>query len=254
MSAFHARYGDVELSPVVVVIAAYQEEASIGGVLDELPAEACGLPLSCIVVVDGDTDGTASVADAHTAYVCTFATNRGQGTAFRVGYSLARRAGARFIVTTDADGQYAGSEIDHLLRPLVAGEADFVVGSRWLGRQETTDPIRRLGSRFFALLASLLTGRHITDTSSGFRAMTVEVTESVTLRQPQYQASELLMETLAKGFRFVEIPMTMRKRSHGKTKKGWWFVYGPRYARVLVGTWLRERHRTKRIPNSRLPR
>ena len=121
-----------------------------------------------------------------------------------------------------------------------------MVGSRWLGRQETTDRIRRSGSRFFGRLATILTGRRITDTSSGFRGMTVEVTEAVTLRQPQYQASELLMEALAKGFRFVEVPMTMRKRSHGQTKKGWWPVYGFRYARVLTTTWLRERHRTRR--------
>jgi glycosyltransferase involved in cell wall biosynthesis len=243
---FRADYGKLVLSPVVVVIAAYEEEASIGAVLDELPAEACGFPMSCIVVVDGDTDRTAPVAREHGAYVCTFPTNRGQGAAFRVGYALARDVGARFIVTTDADGQYVGSEIDQLLKPVAVGDADFVVGSRWLGRQETTDRIRRSGSRFFGWLASALTGERITDTSSGFRAMTVEVTEAVTLRQPQYQASELLMEALAKGFRFVEVPMTMRKRSHGHTKKGWWPVYGFRYARVLTTTWLRERHRRTR--------
>jgi len=248
IAEFRARYGQIELTPVVVVIAAYEEEAAIGAVLDELPAEAGGLPTSCIVVVDGDTDGTGSVARDHGAYVCTFPTNRGQGAAFRVGYALARGSGARFIVTTDADGQYVGSEIDQLVQPLVAGEADFVVGSRWLGRQETTDRIRRSGSRFFGRLASILTGRRITDTSSGFRAMTVEVTEAVTLRQPQYQASELLMEALAKGFRFVEVPMTMRKRSHGQTKKGWWPLYGFRYARVLTTTWLRERYRARGRP------
>jgi glycosyltransferase involved in cell wall biosynthesis len=252
IARFRERYGDVELSPVIVVIAAYEEEAGIGPVLDELPAEACGLPVSCIVVVDGDTDGTAPVARDHGAYVCTFAANRGQGAAFRVGYALARGAGARFIVTTDADGQYVGAEIERLLEPVAEGRADLAIGSRWLGRQETTDPIRRLGSRFFGALATLLTGQRITDTSSGFRAMTAEVTESVTLRQPQYQASELLMEALAKGFRFVEVPMTMRRRTHGKTKKGRWFLYGPRYARVLVTTWLRERHRTKRGRKSRL--
>jgi glycosyltransferase involved in cell wall biosynthesis len=246
IAEFHARYGQLELTPVVVVIAAYEEEAAIGAVLDELPTEACGLPTSYIVVVDGDTDRTAPVARDHGAYVCTFPTNRGQGAAFRVGYALARGAGARFIVTTDADGQYVGSEINQLLQPVATGDADFVVGSRWLGRQETTDRIRRSGSRFFGWLASVLTGQRITDTSSGFRAMTVEVTAAVTLRQPQYQASELLMEALAKGFRFVEVPMTMRKRSHGHTKKGWWPVYGFRYARVLTATWLRERHRTKR--------
>lgn len=254
IAEFHERYGDIKLTPAVVVIAAYEEEASIGAVVDELPTEACGLPLSCIVVVDGDTDGTASVARDHGAYVCTFPSNRGQGAAFRVGYALARAGGARFIVTTDADGQYVGGEIERLLKPLVADEADFVVGSRWLGRQETTDPVRRLGSRFFARLATMLTGQRITDTSSGFRAMTADVTASVTLRQPQYQASELLMETLAKGFRFVEVPMTMRQRSHGTTKKGRWFLYGPRYARVLISSWLRERHRVKRPPQSRLRR
>ena len=252
IAEFHARYGRFELSPVIVVIAAYEEE--IGGVLDELPKEACGLPVSCIVVVDGDTDRTASVARDHGAYVCVFPDNRGHGVALRVGYALARNMGARFIVTTDADGQYLGSDIAPVLEPVASGVADFAVGSRWLGRQETTDPVRRSGSWFFARLASLLTGQHITDTSSGLRAMTVEVPASVTLRQPQYQTSELLMETLAKGFRYVEVPMTMRKRTHGKTKKGRWFLYGPRYARVLVTTWLRERQRTKRSSNSRLRR
>jgi glycosyltransferase involved in cell wall biosynthesis len=243
---FRARYEHLELPPVVVVIPAYEEEASIGAVLDELPAEACGLPMRCIVVVDGDTDNTARVADDHGAYVCTFTTNRGQGAAFRVGYALARAAGARYIVTTDADGQYVGTEIGPVLQPVVAGDADLSIGSRWLGRQETTDPIRRLGSRFFARLATSLTGQRLTDTSSGLRAMTAEVTASVTLRQPQYQTSELLMEALGRGFRVVEVPMTMRKRSHGKTKKGLWVLYGFRYAKVLVGTWLRVRRQKKR--------
>src|SRR5437764_14227127 len=145
IAEFRARYGQLELTPVVVVIAAYEEEAAIGAVLDELPAEACGLATSCIVVVDGDTDRTSSVARDHGAYVCTFPSNRGQGAAFRVGYALARGAGARFIVSTDGDGQYVGSESDQLLPPLVGAEAAFVVGSRWLARQETTARIRRSG-------------------------------------------------------------------------------------------------------------
>lgn len=245
IEAFSSKYGELQPTPVVVVVAAYEEEESIGGVLDDVPGEACGLPVRCIVVVDGDTDRTASVAREHGALVCVFPSNRGHGAALRVGYALARGAGARFIVTTDADGQYLGSDIEPVLEPVVAGEADLSHGSRWLGRQETTDPVRRLGSRFFARVASLLTGQRITDTSSGLRAMTAEVTESVMLRQPQYQTSELLMETLGRGFRYVEVPMTMRRRRHGKTKKGLWILYGFRYARVLVGTWLRARQRRR---------
>src|SRR5437764_10515504 len=91
IAEFRARYGQLELTPVVVVIAAYEEEAAIGAVLDELPAEDCGLPMSCIVVVDGDADRTASVARDHGAYVCTFPTNRRHGAWFSVGSALARR-------------------------------------------------------------------------------------------------------------------------------------------------------------------
>lgn len=249
--AFQARYEELAPTPVVVVIAAYEEEGSIGRVLDELPEHACGLSLSSLVVVDGGNDDTGPVARDHGAYVCEVPTNRGQGAALRLGYALARSTGAHYIVTTDADGQYVGSEIGDLLAPLVAGEADFASGSRWLGRQETTDRIRRLGSRLFARLASLLTRQRITDTSFGLRALTAEVTASVELRQPQYQSAELLMGALAKGFRFVELPMTIRRRSHGQTKKGSWVVYGSRYAMVLIGTWLRERYRGKRVRNSR---
>src|SRR5260370_36562590 len=92
---FRGGYWQLELTRVVVVIAAYEEEAAIGAVLDELPAEACGLATSCVVVVDGDTDRTSSVARDHGAYVCTFPTNRGQGAAFRVRDGLARGSGAR---------------------------------------------------------------------------------------------------------------------------------------------------------------
>jgi glycosyltransferase involved in cell wall biosynthesis len=123
ISAFRSRYGSARLGPVAVVIAAYEEEVSIGGVLDELPVEACGLSVSRIVVVDGGNDRTESVAAAHGAYVCPLAQNRGQGAALRLGYALARESGARFIVTTDADGQYVGNDIEALLRPLVAGPA-----------------------------------------------------------------------------------------------------------------------------------
>lgn len=239
---YRDRYGARELAPAVVVIAAYNEAEGIGPVLDAIPARSCGLDVDTLVVVDGSTDGTTETALAHGAYVCPCPENRGQGAALRLGYHLARVGGARFVVTTDADGQYDIDELPLLLEPLIADDADFVTGSRRLGRQETADPVRQLGVRVFSWLASRLTSTTITDTSFGFRAMRAEVTEQVTLRQPQYQASELLISLLAKGFRVLEQPMTMRARTAGRSKKGNNLVYGLRYARVLLGTWLRERH------------
>lgn len=89
---------------------------------------------------------------------------------------------------------------------MIDDDADFVTGSRVLGRQETSDPVRHLGVRVFAGLASVLTRRRLTDTSFGFRAMKAEVTQAVTLTQAQYQASELLLGVILHGFRVREQP------------------------------------------------
>ncbi|MEV6226640.1 glycosyltransferase family 2 protein [Saccharopolyspora shandongensis] len=243
---YAARYGDQSLAPAVVLIAAYNEEESLGEVLDGIPAYSCGLDVDKLVVVDGATDDTAKVALKHGAQTCVVPTNRGQGAALRLGYHLAAERGARYIVTTDADGQYDIAELPKLLRPLIDDRADFVTGSRRLGSNERPALIRRVGTYVFAWLVTALTGQHITDTSFGFRGMRAEVPNSVTLEQPQYQSSELLVGVLSRGYRVLEQPMRMLPRTAGVSKKGGSFRYGYRYARVVLGTWWRERRNTNR--------
>lgn len=240
LADFSDRYGVPDLAPVVVVIAAYNEADGIGEVLDGLPKRCCDQDVDVVVVTDGCTDATAERALKHGAYTVVAPVNRGQGAALRLGYRVATRHGARFVVTTDADGQYDNEEMPLLLQPLLDGEADFVSGSRRLGSEQAADPMRWLGTRLFATLASVLTGRRITDTSFGFRGMRAELVASARLRQPQYQSSELMMVLLAGGARYAERPMTMRYRNAGKTKKGNNFSYGLRYAKAMTGTWLRE--------------
>lgn len=249
VDAFTAEYGDdgaLSLPPVAIVIAAYNEEEGIAPVLGALPDTMCGQRAATLVVVDGATDATAKLARECGAYVCDVPVNRGQGAALRLGYRLARTGGAEYIVTTDADGQYDPAEMATLLGPVVAGEADFCTGSRQLGRQETSDPIRHLGVRVFATVVSGLTGQRITDTSFGMRAMRAHVTGSVELRQPQYQSSELLIGVIARGYRVVERPGAMLARAAGESKKGHNIAYGARYARVVFGTWWRERRSARR--------
>ena len=134
-----------------------------------------------LVVVDGATDETAEIAREHGVYTCVAARNRGQGAALRLGYRLAADCGARYVVTTDADGQYDSAELATLVRPLAEDRADFVTGSRRLGRHEADSRLRWIGVRVFAMLASLLTWRRITDTSFGFRAMRADLACSVPL-------------------------------------------------------------------------
>ncbi|TDE40585.1 glycosyltransferase family 2 protein [Nonomuraea mesophila] len=240
MAEFTAEHGG-ELPPIAIVIAAYNEERGIGDVVSAIPAVIAGHETATVVVVDGAADDTAAVARKAGALVCDVPVNRGQGAALRLGYRIARAGGARYIVTTDADGQYDPADIERILGPVLRGEADFVTGSRVLGRQETYDRVRRLGVHVFARMISLLTGQRITDTSFGMRAMRAEVTGAVTLKQPQYQSSELLIGVISRGYKVVEVPATMRLRVAGTTKKGGNLVYGYRYLRVVLGTWLRER-------------
>jgi hypothetical protein len=160
-------------------------------------------------------------------------------------------------VTTDADGQYNPAEMGRVLAPVIAGEADFVTGSRRLGSQETDDIIRRAGVRFFAGTISLLTGQKLSDTTFGLRAMRAEITGAVQLEQPQYQASELLIGVITHGYKVAEVPATIHRRRVGESKKGQNplyglhlpgvnnFFYGMRFARVVYGTWWRERQRAK---------
>jgi len=251
-----------KLPPVSVVIAAYNEEGSVGQVVEGLPNTVCGMATEVIVVADGCADATAKEADAAGALVCDVPVNRGQGAALRLGYRIAREGGASYIVTTDADGQYNPAEIQTVLAPVVAGEADFVTGSRRLGSQETKDMVRRAGVRFFAGTISLLTGQKISDTTFGLRAMRAEVTGAVQLSQPQYQASELLIGVITHGYKVAEVPATIHRRRVGESKKGQNplyklhipgvnnFVYGLRFARVAYGTWWRERQRSRSSSSS----
>jgi Glycosyl transferase family 2 len=257
VAAFTEAYGEraAALPPVAIVIAAYNEEGAIGPVVETLPERVCGLATTAIVVADGCADGTAKEATTAGAMVCDVPVNRGQGSALRLGYRLAREGGATYIVTTDADGQYNPAEMDRVLAPVVAGEADFVTGSRRLGSQETKDIIRRTGVRFFASSISLLTGQKISDTTFGLRAMRAELTGAVRLEQPQYQAAELLIGVITHGYKVAEVPATIHRRRVGESKKGQNplyglhlpgvnnFFYGMRFARVVYGTWWRERKR-----------
>ncbi len=243
--AFTDQYGAraSALPPVAIVIAAYNEEGAIGPVVEGLPDAYCGLQASIIVVSDGSADGTVKEAEAAGALVCDVPVNRGQGAALRLGYRLAREGGAQYIVTTDADGQYNPAEIESLLQPILDGQADFVTGSRRLGSEETKDPVRKLGVRVFALAISVLTGQRISDTTFGLRAMRAGVTGSVLLEQPQYQASELLIGVITHGYRVAERPATIHKRQVGRSKKGNNAFYALQFARVVGGTWWRERQR-----------
>lgn len=255
--AFTAEYSAVAGAPIAVVIPALDEEESVAAVISSVPAEICGLVTQTILVDDGSSDDTGARARAAGALVCRLPVNLGQGHAFRLGYRLATERGAEVICTADADGQFDPRELPALVAPILAGEADFVNGSRRLGRTETTDPVRRAGVVVYGFLVTLLTRVRITDPANGLRAFRPAVTSSVPLRQTQYQTSELLIGAITHGFRVVEAPATMYRRAAGESKKGHNLIYGLRFGRVVFSTWLRQRrdarHRDANHPDASCP-
>ena len=208
-----------------------------------MPSDVDGLRVTPLVVVDGGEDGTEVEVRRRGVYCCALPINMGHGVALKIGYELAVDSGAWYIVTLDADGQNDPQEMKALLEPLISGEADFVIGSRTLGVDHTTDRMRKAGVRFFGLVISKLIHNRLTDTSNGYRALKSQVLRDVTLEQTQYQTAELIISAGMHGWRIVDRPITWYPRASGITKKGTNLLFGVNYARVVLGTWRRERRR-----------
>lgn len=246
---FETRHADLKLSPVVALICAYEEEGNIGPVLAAVPKEACGLAVTTLVVVDGGNDRTDEISKESGAVTFVLSENLGHGYALRVGYSLCIELGAQYVVTLDADGQNDPAEIPVMLQPLVDDEADFVVASRVLGRDTTTDRFRKAGVRVFSWTMSAMGRTKLTDTSNGYRALRVSMLDDVAYRlvQPQYQTAELLIIAMKRGWRVTERPTVWLPRASGTTKKGKNWLFGFRYGRVVLDTWWKYR-RTEHHP------
>ena len=240
---FRRRHPAASFAPVVVLVASYLEADNIADVLKGVPDEVCGLRVSVLVVIDGGDDGTEDIVTALGAYCAAMPVNMGQGVALRLGYELAASNGARYVVTIDADGQDDPASIADMVAPLVDDEADFVIASRRLGTDESSDPLRRAGVVFFAKVINALTGQDLTDTSMGLRALRIEVIGDVTLEQDQYQTAELLISAASRGWRITERPTLRHPRASGESKKGHNVFFALQYARVILRTWLRERSR-----------
>jgi hypothetical protein len=224
---------------IAILIPAYNEAENVGVVLDQIPAEVCGVRTEVLVVDDGSRDGTGDVAAEHGALVARHVTNRGGGAALRTGYRLMVESGAEIVVTLDADGQHRPDQMERLVKPILDGEVDMAHGSRVLGQADRNHFARELGIVFFNRLVSFITRTHVTDCSNGYRAVRTTVLPQLVLRQEQFHTSEFMIEAIKRGIPAKEIPITVEQRLHGHSKKPAVFRYGVGFANAIVRTWLR---------------
>jgi len=201
---------------VVAVVPAWNEAGAIGAVVDEI--RAFDPQIDVVVVDDASTDDTAGVARAHGAKVLALPFNVGIGGAVQTGFRYARDEGYEIAVRLDGDGQHAAEELGKLLAPIRAGDAELVIGSRFVDPAGTYRPpfARRMGIRVFARLVSLLGGQKVTDTTSGFSALDRTAIELFATEYPHdYPEVESTLVALRSGLRLAQVQVDMRERQAG---------------------------------------
>jgi len=200
---------------VCVVIAAYNEGPNIGGVIKEVRAQLS--PGDDILVVDdGSKDNTSEAARAAGARVVRQEPNQGKGRAIQRGL---KEATGDVVLFIDGDGQDYPSEIPLLLAELEKG-ADFVNGSKFIGtmKEGAISTPNYFGNKFMSGLINILFGVKITDSQAGYRAIRIEKLRGMQITAKEYEIeTEMLIKSIKRGMKIVEVPVTRDKRAAGRT-------------------------------------
>lgn len=207
---------------LAVVVPAKDEEAAIGALLERIAAVSVpGHELRVFVVDDGSTDYTARIAREYGAVVIHHPRNLGLGAAVRTGLGAAVEAGASVVAYLDADLEYSPEDIPRLVEPILAGRAEYVLGSRFAGGVRRMRLYRRVGNHAFTALLSVLTGRRITDGQTGMRAFSRGAAASAEILHDYNYAQVLTLDLLRKGFVMEEVPIRYQIRQHGRSFISW---------------------------------
>jgi glycosyltransferase involved in cell wall biosynthesis len=205
---------------VLVVIPCYNEEASIGKVLLEL--KALSIPkvdLVALPVNDCSLDNTVSEIEKHTQNYLNLPVNLGIGGAVQSGFKYAFQNNFDIAIQLDGDGQHPAQEIVNLIDPIIKGEADVVIGSRFITKQGfQSTSLRRTGIKYFKWLNKALLGITISDSTSGFRALNKAALKLTNDYYPdEYPEPEAIVLYSLNKLQIKEIPVIMRERDGGQS-------------------------------------
>ncbi len=197
----------------LAIVPALNEGASVARVVDDLRA----VGVDVLVVDDGSTDGTAAAARSAGARVVNLPFNLGIGAAVQTGYLAALEAGYEVAVQVDGDGQHPADQVPLLLAELARGDADLVIGSRFLTATDyRPSAARRMGIGLFAWVVSRIVRVRMTDTTSGFRAAGPRAVRLFARSYPHdYPEVEAVLLASRAGLRVREVPVAMRARQGG---------------------------------------
>jgi glycosyltransferase involved in cell wall biosynthesis len=199
----------------LAVVPALNEEKTVGRVIDEIRGFDPGFDI--VVVDDGSTDRTAGIAADRGAHVLRLPFNLGIGGAVQTGYRFAFERGYDVAVQVDGDGQHDPAQLHAILAPVLSGEADLCVGSRFAeGSGYQSSFVRRMGIRLFARVVSAVVRQKVTDTTSGFRAVNRKGIALFAADYPHdYPEVEATVMSVKHKLRLTEVPVQMRERGGG---------------------------------------
>ena len=212
---------------VVIVIPAYNEEASIGKVIKEIQKKYMdisnkGFWAEILVIDDGSIDRTVQVVRNAGVKVISHIINRGLGASTRTGLQRAYEMGADIAVKIDADFQHEPSDIEKVISPILEDKADCVFGSRFMGGLQYKMPLyRALGNKFFSRLISELTGLKISDAQTGLMAFGKRYLRNFEMISDYNETQQLIMDAWSRHMRIMEVPVIFHKRETGKSFISW---------------------------------
>ena len=205
---------------IAITIPAYNEEDCIGKVISEIPRKIEGIDeIEIIVINDGSKDRTVEVAkEAGANTIVHFSKNKGLAMAFKEGLNAAIDSGADIIVNIDADGQYNATEIQKLIKPILDGKAEMVLGSRFAGTIEHMVPQKRWGNRLATFVVGWVAGMNVSDAQTGFRAFSREAAMRLFIHTGYTYTQEMIIQAVHKRLSIVEVPVEFRKRKNGGSR------------------------------------
>jgi len=212
------------MTRIAIIVPAFNEEKAITAVVQGLNAvaEEHGLNLRVIVMNDCSTDTTSEVISTLDCVALNLPVNLGIGGAVQTGFMYAFENGFDYAIQVDGDGQHPASEIPKMLKAAIDQRADVVIGSRFIAKEGfQSSALRRFGINYFRKLNRMLVGISVSDSTSGLRLISRRVLETVSEYYPdEYPEPESIILYSLKGFKIVEVPVTMLERQGGVSSIG----------------------------------
>lgn len=198
---------------LIIQIPCYNEEETLLTTLNDLPKFVKGVDtLQVLVINDGSTDNSAEIARKWGAVVLDIKPNRGLANAFRSGLQKSLELGADIIVNTDADNQYSARDIEKLVQPIIASEADIVVGARDIFNIKDFSPLKKLLQKIGSFVLRLFSTTQVEDAPSGFRAFSKDAALRINVFDNYTYTMETLVQAGAKGMRVKSVPISVNPK------------------------------------------